>query len=543
MLRRFGLSVAALVIALLVLAPGRPAAASGPEPEEYAPTGWHLGDAEPPDLLAEQSTPPDCDDLARDDRRLELEEFDLSPTRRFGFPYPLLCVFYYPSEDVYRGIILGIDGMEHFRAAKGAAVDRLLAGGFDVCGIATWGWWGSYAARQVTADDELALPVECHPRVVAADGGGMARLGEVQAAVARIVELTAEQMGWRPYRPMRVVVFTDPGVAVTFYRRYRGSDQSAEDAERRARGGGSWNTAYLGPMGGVIALNLVRRDWEYLDTKLAHEYTHYAQHGLGGSAGYFPMWFVEGQGAYQEERNGLPRVDFLSIARREQRAGRAYRVAELATREDWFAREARPGGGEAVYSRGYAAVRFLAERYGFGATAQLLRDNRNGSIGQFNQLLAALTGMDLDTLDAAIGAWLLGGPIPVTASVATSPGPAQAGVATLPPANVWFVGTEEHGAFRLEFTTSPGGFEAAGTLRIERDIDCGNNRLVRADGASAFTLTIHPDGTVSWTSTDGPTVSLDGRFVTATELRGTFRYVNPDTGCDTGPLPYTARPS
>src|SRR5262245_31053475 len=72
-------------------------------------------------------------------------------------------------------------------------------------------------------------------------------------------------------------------------------------------------------------------------------------------------------------------------------------------------RHVHEGGAEgvAVYGRGYAAVALLAERYGYPATVQLLRDNRDGSLEHFQELLTALTGMDLARLDESVGDWLV----------------------------------------------------------------------------------------------------------------------------------------
>jgi hypothetical protein len=52
-------------------------------------------------------------------------------------------------------------------------------------------------------------------------------------------------------------------------------------------------------------------------------------------------------------------------------------------------------------------VSFLVERFGFGATVEMLRYNRDGSRERFQELLTQLVGMDEYAWDRALGEWLL----------------------------------------------------------------------------------------------------------------------------------------
>lgn len=291
----------------------------------------------------------------------------------------------------------------------------------------------------------------------------------------------------------------------------------------------------------MLALNLVRREWDLIDTKLAHEYTHVAQNGAGAD-GEFPIWFIEGQAAFQEDRNGKPRFDYMGTATSDQRKGTAPRLADIATHEGWHARE-RSDGSMPVYSRGYAAIAYLAQRYGFPATAQLLRDNRDGDLDQFNVLLARLTGVDLNGFDDAVGAWLLAG-----AKVTAQP-PAPRTTATAcrgaAPAGARYVGTDNRGLLSVQFTTSADGTVAQGTIVFDREAPCGNGRVVRAGVTVTFILEVRADGVFTGNGSLGSALlTLDGRFFSPSDVRGALRYNNAaTTGCDTGPLAFAARPA
>ena len=359
---------------------------------------------------AEQITVRTCSDLETAERRLEREERDLGWEASLGSA--ALCLLYYPAEDAYLAVLLRLDSIEQFRAAKADAVRRLASRGFDPCRITQWAGAGRPAPR-LEADDRVELPHECQPRVAAGDPGAAAWLPNVRETTARLVDLTAAQMGWRPSQSLTILVLTDSEVAASIYQRYAPTYSPAEYQAQLARTGQS-TYIFHGIGGSLILLNLVEapgrqppgdRVQARIEQTLAHEYTHFAQHGISGLAPV-PMWFLEGQAVYQEFRNGSRSYNDLPLAIRGQRDGTAASLRALTRPEEWFARE-QVEGRAAVYSRGYAAVAFLIERYGFAATVQLLRDNWNGNYERFYESLARLTRMDLDALDRALGAWLL----------------------------------------------------------------------------------------------------------------------------------------
>src|SRR5690348_12852023 len=116
----------------------------------------------------------------------------------------------------------------------------------------------------------------------------------------------------------------------------------------------------------------------YIRSILAHEWTHVAQQSLSGAQDSVPRWFLEGQAVYQEIRlsPSSSASRYLPRAVLDQRAGTATSLVTLGTVSQWKLAQAA-GKWDSMYGRGYAAVRYLAERYGFDATANLVKQNRH----------------------------------------------------------------------------------------------------------------------------------------------------------------------
>lgn len=345
-----------------------------------------------------------CANLPLVGEALVRQEEDLGPDGRLGSP--ALCLTYHATEDIYRATLLNIAAVEQYRAAKERAAVRLMAGSIAPCQIGVWNAFGD-ASVSLTPADLLDAPVECRPRVLAGDGSATALLDTVYAMLDGVIELTADQFGWRPYRPLTVLVMAEVEPAIATVRRYV-TGLSAADLAMRVREGRSitvGGTAY----GSLVLLNLVRdRSERAVRAPLVHEYTHFAQAGIGGATAVYPVWFAEGQALYQEEQSAGIALDLLDAARVARRDGVAPPLVSLAIDRDWFANE-RLAGSVAVYSAGYAAYRYLIEAYGAEAIIQLLHNNRSGSIERFLDLLTQLTGMEPAALDEAIGRWLVGG--------------------------------------------------------------------------------------------------------------------------------------
>src|SRR3954470_15026319 len=81
------------------------------------------------------------------------------------------------------------------------------------------------------------------------------------------------------------------------------------------------------------------------------------------------------------------------------------RLSQLSSGMDWSAHE-HPDQETDPHGRGYGALAYMAERYGFPATVRLLHENHDGGTENFRSLLTGLTGMDEDGLDDALSDWL-----------------------------------------------------------------------------------------------------------------------------------------
>jgi hypothetical protein len=365
------------------------------------------------------SSPCGTSKMADAGARFEREERLLFMDGRPGYPW--LCLYHDPANDVYVALLTPIESLAELRAAKAAATRQLQQSGFDPCRVVFWVTNGDLPRLPDGMDELLNSVVECAPRVIAGDAGAEEWLPDAQAAVATAVEITARDMGWRPSRPLTIVVTTEEAAAVAAYQRYvisgyRGDDdflaQVTSTYEQLARrGAGSFDQ--FTATGSLIVLNLSRTlRWEgssegvraAIGRKTIHEYTHFAQRGILGK-GSAPRWFKEGQAVHQERRFAGRSAENLLDAMIAEKDGTAPRLSELIHEPTWGAEEA--GDHTAVvYGRGYATYAFLVERFGFPTTVQLLRENRGGGQEQFQALLTELTGLELDALDAAVSAWL-----------------------------------------------------------------------------------------------------------------------------------------
>lgn len=454
-----------------------------------------------------------CTDLVTPDRVVALDLPGLNPPGALGNPE--LCLLSYPDDDVYHGIILSLDDAAQFDAAKADATSQLPSLGIDLCRIAAWEARGPRAIA-LDRDRQQNLPLDCAPRILAADAGAAALLPTLQDVFAQIVGDTTTQIGWRPIRALTVKVLTDVNVAIPLIQQYMLSvlpGETPESLAQRTRNGGSWHKVADPILGNLILLNLTRPGSRTLAGErfgVAFTYTSYANSGLtGNSSG--DHWFRQGLDTFQAERNGGAAAGYLALAAQDQRTGKETTpLSDLTTLDRWLAHQ-RAEGGPNVQARGHAAFVFLTEQVGFDALIQLLQQNHDGTLQSFEALLANLTGMDQPALDQAFAAWLSG------VSSFTARGGAN---------------------FHVDVTASSGQTYAELTLTFDQVIPCGGNRQV----AAGTTLTI---GTL--VASTGPfavagnvaaaTVTVSGTLTTA-GVSGTIQFVNPVTGCDTGMLPF-----
>jgi hypothetical protein len=320
-----------------------------------------------------------------------------------------LCLVYHPTLEAYSAFIFPVATADAFRAAKTMAVARLPAAGVDVCRVGMWMGLGPPGSPPLDLDDydRLELPARCAPRVVAGDEGATRLLPQVRDALDRAASVTAREMEWQQNRALTLIVYADPEAAAVPVGLLH-HDALPQTLAARARSGEA--TTLRGPFGHLVRFPMyaaggtASRPASYLDAGLVHELTHFAQlaHAAPDS---IPYWFLEGQAEYMEARAADRAEAALALAVLAQRAGRAVALADLTRADQWHGQAQGPSRGE-VFGRAYAALLFLAERHGFPATVQLLRDTGSGTHEQFYTHLSRLAGMDLPAFERALDAWL-----------------------------------------------------------------------------------------------------------------------------------------
>lgn len=349
---------------------------------------------------AHQDPPITCQELRDLGLAVVLSDADLGGGDEQSF-----CMVARPEEDTFVGYIPNVSDASAFRAAKRRFATAMTASGYDVCRIGVWRPLGREGATPVavTAADRLNVPVACPPRVIARDAGASGWLADVEAALTGIAQRSAADLAVTPSRPLTVDLYTDRAAVANALGAER-PEWDPRDAANEARRGRSLTV--LSPARGMyMIVNLSDQpSKETLTRRLAHEYIHYVQSVSAGTLEAFPLWFLEGHAEFQMERlAGLgwnPRAD---AAQRERR-GAAPSLLDLVTPEQWKEAEERLENG--VYSRGYSAVAFLADRWGYPATARLLRAADETDPERFNRTLTEITGMDLAGFDAALTGWL-----------------------------------------------------------------------------------------------------------------------------------------
>jgi len=448
------------------------------------------------------------------DRQLNQDLPGLNPAGSLGNPE--LCLLYYPSDDVYQAIILSLDNEDQFNAAKADAVNRLSAAGMDSCSIVLWQGQGPQAL-QLSIDEQLDLPVTCTPRVVTGDIGAATWVPAVRDALARTMAATLDQLDWQPNRPSIVKIFTDINAAAPAYHQYLLGVLPSETADSITQGAHDGEIWYVtmpnGDLSDLPLVNLTRpvdQNLARVSDEIAQLWTLFAAAGIGGSSGTSAQWYRQGLGSYQSERNAGAAHGYLAIAGGLQNQGRELHLQDLETQATYLAQK-QSQGQNAVASRSHAAVVYLIEQYGFSRVLQLLRDNYNGSLAQFNQLLAQLTGMDTAALDSAVGTWLTG----VTSIQATG-----------------------SSGFSLSLTLSPATSYGEATVTLNQPLTCGS--LTLASGTKiTFTLGVVSGQGVSGTGDyRNGTLSLQGTLANGAAA-GTLEYADPAAACDTGALTFS----
>ncbi|MFN8634482.1 MAG: hypothetical protein U0893_11550 [Chloroflexota bacterium] len=462
---------------------------------------------------------------------LALSEENVGPPAQWG--RPVLCLFGFPTEDVYNVVMTGIDNVEQFRAAKAEAVGKLQGRGIDLCKITQWSVWGTPNQPGYTNEDLLSEPLVCPPRVLSGDDDAGAYLQTARESVARGLTAGAADFGWQPDEPIVIIVVTNVDSAAQVYRRHRSVLETPDVAEQAARQGVSRRYYQYGSStiyGKIAFINLAdpnQRTTAKIDLEVQRSLSYF---GLirttgrdptipGGNVDNLPEWLRSGllnRFQYLHALNGAS-GGYLVEAARAVRNGQTLSLAQLVTAEQ-SAEAVKQSDPFVVAARDYVAVAYLYDRFGDAAMRQQLQDLHNRSRADVTGILTNLTGVDVNGLDAAVNAWLLERPR--------------------------FLSANPEGRLKVEMVTYSDGQhgevlvdEAAATCLF--DVRSGSTDANRP-GIVGFSVTLGPDGSftaVRPSTYVGNSVTLTGR-VDSGQLSGTYRVVNEVTGCDGGAIPF-----
>ena len=526
-----------LALGLLV---GQPGAATATSPAWQGGTFDRAWSA-PPDSTVQQPSPA-CNAALSGGRRaefeaqLEFEEANVGPTGSRGAPR--LCLLRFPREQVFNVVLTGIDGYEHFRTVKAAAIPRLQARGVDLCLIAQWVWSGHPDSAGYTLDDFFSVGTVCSPRVIAVDEGAETFLPSFRESLARVSEVIASEMNWRAEHPIVMLLMTDGAVAEDVFVRYRRVFDTVESAAQAARAGTSRSVWSQGPSslyGQRSTINLVDptyRSAATINQAAVAAYTYFAIYNIvGRDLGVtgdtpsvpIPFWLQNGimrRQVYRLSINGA-NGGYLVEAARAVRDGTTPNVTGM-TEEATYSATSRSVGSFVTAARSYGAVSYLFEQYGNDAVMQLLAASKNGNIGRFHELLQQLTGADVSEFDAAVSRWLLERPRVQAASA--------------------------DGRIKVEVLLHDDGRrgeavvdEAVAACVFEEPGIAGEGTTPRP-GLVGFSLALASDGSFTADrpgSRAGDRVTLSSRVADG-RLEGTYRVGNEVTGCDGGTTPFAS---
>ena len=297
---------------------------------------------------------------------------------------------------------------------KAVLTPVLAEAGIDPCRIVYWQTVSARGMVKLDGLDHHDTLMRCEPELIAHGPESARRLEVVRAAMREAMAKGEEVFGWPGRLPLEVHVWDDNtglrghGVGDTALHPHGGVVHVHH--ERLA---GIAVTSGTSMSEIVLDLSILTTD-EALRKTVAHEYGHILQFVTTGDTENTPYWAIEGGADYfamkvvGQYNHGI--VNRFQEARNDARLDRALHLGKLATQR----------GSDALgpYVRGYAAFRFLSERWGEQWYVQLYQQNRDGSPEKYLSLLQNATGMDLDTFNRELDAWLRGQP-----AIAPPPGP------------------------------------------------------------------------------------------------------------------------
>jgi hypothetical protein len=329
-----------------------------------------------------------------------------------------LCIFFDYRWGSYEAWTLNQRSIEEFRRTK-AQLQPLLAGvGVDPCQIAFWNTFDAQVRRQISLSDRFDAGKPCVAEVISHGPNSDRRLGEVRDAVQAANVTAAQVFRWSLSWPLRVHVYDTQDEFFAGLQREggygRSPDRSLESVHGATRVLANGQFGFLLDAGYFPSTADLRR-------VVAHEFAHVAQAGLlGGTGTNLPFFAVEGGAEYFASL--VVGADHPSLAGRfqeavnDEHANRSVPLRELV-------QEPSSSDGRrqmAAYSRGYAAMVMLTERWGRDSFTRLHMDNVGGSPEQFLAALTRLTGRTLDEFDGELRSYLLARPVATRGGTTTS---------------------------------------------------------------------------------------------------------------------------
>jgi hypothetical protein len=390
-----------VLVALLLVAARTTAASAHAPPPDVPPAADGLLAPTPP-IEGQPRSATTCDGLTNatdQDDQLVLTDADLEP----GATGSRLCLYWDGRWASYFVVLINQRTLAEFRATKARLQPLLAAAGIDLCLVAFWTAPESAIQRGMSAADRQDAGRRCEPVIITHGplGGQMAE--ELREALAAAAGTAERLMDWPLTWPIRAHVYDDHDTFVRGAVEEGGNSRATPQSLQNVRG-----------MAGIIA-NGMRgflvdasgfTNPRGLQALIAHEYFHIVQAAVLGCTCNGPFWAIEGGAEYfaalvagAEERSLVRRYQ---AAASDEYTGQAVPLTQLRRQPP----ESDRTRTLAAYTRGYAAFRFLALTWGEDAFARLHRAPGPGSVNDYLDLLAAITGLSLDDFDTALGAFL-----------------------------------------------------------------------------------------------------------------------------------------
>jgi hypothetical protein len=408
--RRWLPAIAFILLATLTLVPTARADEPAPRSGAFADVsvqelgGWQ-------DLAYSQMLPArSCEVLARDESTpaqftLVLTDAELvanSDGSRF-------CLFLDQQWGSYWAVLLQQRSIDEFRRTKDTFLPLVIQAGIDPCAIAVWTVPETSLQTRFTRDDRNGTAYLCAPTVFKHGRVSDTTVDEVHASFEAAMRVSENLFGWYLTLPIRVHLY-DSHRALVNGKRVEGGDSRVN--ERTYESVYGITTLLDNGMVGILVDTSAFPDPRDLRMLIAHEFAHIAQTGLLGNPNVLPFFVTEGGAEYfaslvvGADQRYLADRFWSAVA--DESSGRAVPLRELIARPSDTDRERML----AAYSRGYAAMRFLVERWGRDSFTRLHRENVGGTPQRFIQNLTRVTGMTLDQFDRELRTWLLAqGPV------------------------------------------------------------------------------------------------------------------------------------